>query len=119
MGDYTLFLDEELLSPGSAGEVSLGAKGQGDGIIVLPFLLLHRVEDHSDPGEASPVVARVFPSRPHCEDASLLQRDVAQGLTGKVEVELLFLFSSSSSTAERSPKNQVAAFIIDTRASSA
>ena len=92
MSDYSLFLDEELLAPRSAGEVSLGAKGQGDDVVVFPILLLHHVENHSDPGKARPVVARVFPCRPHREDTGLLQRDVAHGLASQVEIEFVFLF---------------------------
>ena len=44
MGDIAFFRDEELLLPWGAGELALGADGQGDHVVVFCLVVLDDLE---------------------------------------------------------------------------
>ena len=72
VGDVSLFLDEELLLTWGADELSLGAKRQGNHIVVFCILVLNYLESHGDARETASVVAGVFSGNAHRQNPRLV-----------------------------------------------
>ena len=90
-GDGAFLFYKKLLAAGSAGEVALGPEGEGDDVVVLGLVGLGDVEGHADVGESPSVVAGLVPGGAHGQDLGLVQGDIAQGLAGRVELDLLIV----------------------------
>lgn len=95
MGNCTLYLDKELLLAWFPCKFALWSETQSNYVLVSAVFRLGLIECHTRVWIIGAVVARNVTSDPHGLDQCLVQREIAQALALRREVEILSLFTWS------------------------